>query len=183
MLPLVRGEGTPSNSRRRTRRHALLMSVLPCMLIAAILVAAFFTVGHIGVRARRHERAALAATRARMLATLATVDGGTASRVREEVTAASPSPSDHASVLALANAPRHAEGELGLREQASHQGFLQRQEQQSPPSQQQQEPRSNVAHTRASAEGAARATRGRRKRGAADEWGALDSAADGALSR
>ena len=153
------------------------MSVLPCMLIAAFLVAGFFTVGHIGVHARRRERAA----RAQMLATLATVDVGTGSSARMEMTAASPLSNDRPSELALADAPRHADGERDTWRWQRREQQQQQQLQQSALSQQ-QPPRPGLAGVGATATGAARATRRWRKRGAADLERALDSAADDALS-
>ena len=52
--------------KRRMRRQRILETALPCAIIAALLVAAVFTVGHVGAQARARERAR--ASRATLLA-------------------------------------------------------------------------------------------------------------------
>ena len=43
--------------KRRLRRQRMIETALPCALVAALLVAAAFTVGHVGAKARAMERA------------------------------------------------------------------------------------------------------------------------------
>lgn len=55
MLSLRERDQPPS--KQRLKRHQMLVTSLPCMIVAALLVAAFFTIGHIGIHAIRRDKA------------------------------------------------------------------------------------------------------------------------------